>query len=40
LIEVFGLPEGPIPHGTFLIGHPAEKYHRNPVRKPVDVTWL
>jgi nitroreductase/NAD-dependent dihydropyrimidine dehydrogenase PreA subunit len=39
LIDVFGLPEGHIPHGTFLIGYPAEKYQRIPVRKPVDVTW-
>jgi nitroreductase/NAD-dependent dihydropyrimidine dehydrogenase PreA subunit len=39
LIEVLGLPEGHIPHGTFLIGYPAEKYQRIPVRKPVDVTW-
>ncbi len=39
LIEVFGLAEGYIPHGTFLIGYPAEKYQRIPVRKPVDVTW-
>ena len=39
LIEVLGLPEGHIPHGTFLIGYPAEKYQRIPVRRPVDVTW-
>ena len=39
LIDVFGLPEGHIPHGTFLIGYPAEKYQRIPVRRPVDVTW-
>ena len=37
LIEVLGLPEGHIPHGTFLIGYPAEKYQRIPARKPVDV---
>jgi nitroreductase/NAD-dependent dihydropyrimidine dehydrogenase PreA subunit len=39
LIEAFGLPEGHVPHGTFVIGYPAEKYQRIPVRKPVDVTW-
>ena len=39
LIETLGLPEGTIPHGTFVIGYPAEKYYRIPVRKPVDVTW-
>ena len=39
LIEVLGLPEGHIPHGTFLIGYPAEKYQRIPARKPVEVTW-
>ena len=39
LIEVLGLPEGYISHGTCVIGYPAEKYQRIPVRKPVDVTW-
>ena len=39
LIKVLGLPEGNIPFGTFVIGYPAEKYQRIPVRKPVDVTW-
>jgi len=39
LIEMLGLPEGSIPHGTCVIGYPAEKYQRIPVRKPVDVTW-
>jgi hypothetical protein len=37
---MLGLPEGYIPHATCVIGHPAEKYQRIPVRKPVDVTWL
>ena len=40
LVEVLGLPKGYIPHATCVIGHPAEKYHRIPVRKPVNVTWL
>lgn len=40
LIEVLGLPEGYVPHATCVIGYPAEKYHRIPVRKPVDVTWI
>jgi nitroreductase/Pyruvate/2-oxoacid:ferredoxin oxidoreductase delta subunit len=40
LVEMIGLPEGLIPHGTCVIGYPAEKYQRIPVRKPVDVTWL
>lgn len=26
-------------YGTFVIGYPAEKYQRIPVRRPVDVTW-
>jgi nitroreductase len=39
LIEALGIPEGYIPYGTFVIGYPAEKYLRIPVRKPVDVTW-
>ncbi len=40
LIEFLGLPEGYIPHATSAIGYPAEQYHRIPVRKPVDVTWV
>ena len=40
LVEVLGLPEGHVPHGTCVIGYPAEKYQRIPVRKPVDVAWL
>ena len=40
MIEMLGIPEGIIPHGTFVIGIPAEKYQRIPVRKPVDVTWI
>ena len=39
LIEVLGIPEGYIPFGTFLIGYPAEKYQRIPVRRPLNVTW-
>lgn len=40
LVEMLRLPEGYIPHATCLMGYPAEKYHRVPVRKPVDVKWL
>jgi nitroreductase/NAD-dependent dihydropyrimidine dehydrogenase PreA subunit len=40
MIEMLGIPEGYIPHGTFVIGIPAEKYQRIPARKPVDVTWI
>ena len=40
LVEMLGLPEGYIPHATCVIGYPAEKYQRIPVRKPVDVTWI
>ena len=32
LIEVLGLLEGCIPHGTCVIGCPAEKYHRVPAQ--------
>jgi nitroreductase/NAD-dependent dihydropyrimidine dehydrogenase PreA subunit len=39
LMEILGLPEENLPYGTFVIGYPAEKYQRIPVRKPVDVTW-
>jgi len=37
--EMLGLPEGYIPHGTCVIGYPAEQYHRIPARKPINVTW-
>jgi nitroreductase len=39
LIEALGLPEGNIPHGTCVMGYPAEFYDRIPKRNPVDVTW-
>ena len=40
LIEFLGIPEGYIPFGTTVIGYPAEKYHRVPLRKAVDVTYI
>ena len=39
LIEAFGLPEGHVPYGTFVIGYPAERYQRVPARRPVEVMW-
>lgn len=39
LIETLGMPEGYMAHGTFVIGYPAERYLRIPIRKPVDVKW-
>jgi len=39
LIELLGLPEGHTPYGTFVLGYPAEQFHRIPTRKPLDVTW-
>jgi len=39
LREMIGLPEGYIPHATCVIGYPAERYHRIPARKPINVTW-
>ncbi|MHC1769446.1 MAG: nitroreductase family protein [Verrucomicrobiia bacterium] len=39
LIETMGIPEGYIPYGTFVVGYPAEQYHRIPTRKPVEVAW-
>ena len=39
LIQTLGMPEGYMAHGTFVIGYPAERYLRIPVRKPVDVKW-
>lgn len=40
LTKLLGIPEGYIPFGTFLMGYPAERYLRIPIRKPVDVTWI
>jgi nitroreductase len=39
LIESLGMAEGTMPYGTFLIGYPAERYLRIPIRGPVDVSW-
>jgi nitroreductase len=39
LTGILGIAEGYIPHATCVIGYPAEKFHRIPVRKPIDVTW-
>ena len=40
MVEMLGIPEGYIPFGTFVIGYPAEKYQRIPMRRPLNVTWL
>ncbi len=40
MIDMLGIPEGHIPFGTFVIGYPAERYLRIPVRKPVNATWV
>ncbi len=40
LIQLLGMPDGYIPHGTCVIGYPSERYLRIPTRKPVDVTWI
>jgi nitroreductase/NAD-dependent dihydropyrimidine dehydrogenase PreA subunit len=39
LIQALGLPEGHVPFGSFVIGYPAERYHRIPRRKPLEVTF-
>ena len=39
LLKLLGIPEGCIPHGTCVLGYPAEQYHRIPARKPLEVTW-
>lgn len=40
MMDILGLPEGYIPYGTFVVGYPAERYLRIPVRRPVDVKWI
>jgi nitroreductase/NAD-dependent dihydropyrimidine dehydrogenase PreA subunit len=40
LTATLGLPDGYIPHATCVIGYPAEKFLRIPVRRPIDVTFL
>ena len=39
LLQLLGISEGHIPHGTCVIGYPAETYLRIPKKKPVDVNW-
>lgn len=39
LTELLGLPEGHIPYMCCLLGYPAERFHRVPLRKPIDVAW-
>ena len=39
LMELLDLPEGHVPFGTFVLGYPAEQYHRIPTRKSLEVTW-
>jgi nitroreductase/NAD-dependent dihydropyrimidine dehydrogenase PreA subunit len=39
LMELLDLPEGHVPFGTFVLGYPAEQYHRIPTRKPLEVSW-
>jgi len=39
LIEALGMPVEYVPHATFVMGYPAEKFQRIPVRRPVEVTW-
>jgi len=40
LIGLLGLPDGYVPYATCVVGHPAEKFHRVPSRRPVTVTWV
>lgn len=40
IIEMLKIPEGYIPFGTFLMGYPAEKYQRIPIRRPLSATWI
>ena len=39
LMELLDLPENHIPYGTFVLGYPAEHYHRIPTKRPLDVSW-
>ncbi len=39
LKKALGLPEGHIPHGSLMLGRPAETYWRIPDRKPASITW-
>jgi nitroreductase/NAD-dependent dihydropyrimidine dehydrogenase PreA subunit len=40
LIGLLGPPEGTASFGTILLGHPAERFLRFPVRRPIDTMWL
>lgn len=39
LQEALGLPEGHLPYGALMIGHPVYSYPRIPARNPAQVIW-
>ena len=39
LADALELPEGHIPNGSMIVGHPKYRYHRLPPRKPAPITW-
>jgi len=39
MIEALGLPEGHQAYGTMIIGYPAYKYYRLPLRNKARITW-
>lgn len=40
LVKALALPEGNTCHGAMMIGYPKYIYHRLPLRKEADITWL
>jgi nitroreductase/NAD-dependent dihydropyrimidine dehydrogenase PreA subunit len=39
LQKALALPEGQAVYGAVMLGYPKAKYHRIPLRKPLDVIW-
>jgi len=39
LQKALALPEGQAVYGALMLGYPKVKYHRIPLRKPLDVIW-
>lgn len=40
LVEALSLPEGNVCCGAMMLGYPKYAYHRLPLRKEADITWL
>lgn len=39
MVDELALPEGHVPFGALMLGHPKVKYHRLPPRREARITW-